>query len=563
VAGFVQAVALDLDGTLTEDGVVSDEVLTAMDECRDTGVSLVLVTGRIRDELQKDYPQLPAHLDALVYENGAVLQLAGQVRRCAAGIDPTLVSALRSRGLDLRQGEVILACHGSDAAAVSEEIIRLGLDAQVVHNRTELMVLPAGVSKGTGLRQALAELEVSAHNTVAVGDAENDLSMLDTAEIGVAVANAIDSVRRHADLRLEQQDGRGVAEFLRGPVISGGQVIRAGRHAVRIGQTPDGTAVTVPGAQASILVCGAPGTGKSHLTGLLVERWIAAGYTVLVIDPEGDHAALSRLHNTIVIDAAATDSDDELTQVLRQSAVSVVLDLSHLDAGGVRRYLDAVSGRVENLRSAYGRPQWVVTDEAHGPLRDGGPVTDTLRPHGGGYCYVTYLPESMCAPALASVDLTLTPISPEPTAEPGPARARYRASGATEITFHLDHRVTPHVRHRHKYADTPLPSHHRFAFREPDGRIISAASTMQEFEQQLRSVPAATVQHHALNRDFSRWTSSVLQDRELGALVLGAENELNARYANDLTRFREQLLAEIRHRYLGEEETQSNITARR
>jgi hypothetical protein len=36
---------------------------------------------------------------------------------------------------------------------------------------------------------------------------------------------------------------------------------------------------------------------------LLVERWIEGGYTVLVIDPEGDHAALSRLPATIVIDA--------------------------------------------------------------------------------------------------------------------------------------------------------------------------------------------------------------------------------------------------------------------
>ena len=53
------------------------------------------------------------------------------------------------------------------------------------------MVLPAGVTKGTGLGAVLAEMSLSPHNTVAVGDAENHLSLLGMAEIGVAVADAI------------------------------------------------------------------------------------------------------------------------------------------------------------------------------------------------------------------------------------------------------------------------------------------------------------------------------------------------------------------------------------
>ena len=48
MACFVQAVALDLDETLARDGVLSQDVLTAIDECRDTGVSLVVVTGHPR-----------------------------------------------------------------------------------------------------------------------------------------------------------------------------------------------------------------------------------------------------------------------------------------------------------------------------------------------------------------------------------------------------------------------------------------------------------------------------------------------------------------------------------
>ena len=62
------------------------------------------------------------------------------------------------------------------------------------------MILPAGVTKGSGLLEALGELGLSQHNTIGVGDAENDHSLLEVCEIGVAVANAVDAIRAHADV---------------------------------------------------------------------------------------------------------------------------------------------------------------------------------------------------------------------------------------------------------------------------------------------------------------------------------------------------------------------------
>jgi hypothetical protein len=247
-----------------------------------------------------------------------------------------------------------------------------------------------------------------------------------------------------------------------------------------------------------------------------------------------------------------------LLQALRQHHGSVVLDLSHLEPSQVRRYLDGVASGVETFRSSYGRPHWVVIDKAHGLLAEGGPISDTFAPARGGYCYVTYQPEGACAAALASIDLTLTPLVHDPSSPADPPRALFRLRGGSEIAFDVDARLTPHVRHRHKYADTPLPIRHRFAFRDQNGRVICSPGTLQEFEQQLRLVPAETVQHHALNRDFSRWSFTVLADRELGALLFGAENELTARYANDRDHFRQRLLTDVRQRYLGEEGGQPN-----
>jgi len=46
------------------------------------------------------------------------------------------------------------------------------------------MILLAGVTKGTGRLEALGDLGPSHHNTIGVGDAENDHSLLDAARSG-------------------------------------------------------------------------------------------------------------------------------------------------------------------------------------------------------------------------------------------------------------------------------------------------------------------------------------------------------------------------------------------
>ena len=173
-----------------------------------------------------------------------------------------LDDALAERGVPCRRGEVLLAIDGEHAATVVEVIGMLGLDCQIVRNRTAVMVLPAGVTKGTGLGAVLTEMTLSPHNTIAVGDAENDLSLFGVAEIGAAVASAVASVREHADLVLEKEDGAGVADLLAGPYLSGARRWCPPRWWVEIGTFDDGTPVKVPGSQARMLVTGPAGSGR-------------------------------------------------------------------------------------------------------------------------------------------------------------------------------------------------------------------------------------------------------------------------------------------------------------
>ena len=69
------ALATDYDGTLAEDGHVTDVTLDALHRLRASGRKLLLVTGRELPELQNAFPEL-AVFDCVVAENGGAALLA-------------------------------------------------------------------------------------------------------------------------------------------------------------------------------------------------------------------------------------------------------------------------------------------------------------------------------------------------------------------------------------------------------------------------------------------------------------------------------------------------------
>ena len=60
-------------------------------------------------------------------------------------------------------------------------------------------ILPKGVDKGLGLRKLTECLGCDMEKTVAVGDFDNDVSLVKEADIGYAVANAEEVVKEVAD----------------------------------------------------------------------------------------------------------------------------------------------------------------------------------------------------------------------------------------------------------------------------------------------------------------------------------------------------------------------------
>ena len=568
-----QALAFDYDGTLTEQGRPSPQMLAALRRVRDSGRRLVLVTGRILAELRAVFPEVDVEFDAIVAENGAVLADADGVRDLAPPIEPHLAQALAHRDIPCRVGRVVVACDHAYAAAVHDELDRLGIDGQLVRNRGALMVVPSGVTKGTGLLEALGELRISHHSTLAAGDAENDLPLLETAEVGVAVANAVDGLKRRADLVLDEPDGAGVTALLEGPVLAGEHRIFSDRWQIELGRTPQGRPVLLPSSQVSLLVTGGSCSGKSYLTGHLVEQLVQLRYGVLVVDREGDHVGLASRRGVVVVGGERPlPPPPEVVTLLGHRFGSVVLDLSLLAPARQDAYVAELHPLVRAVQLDSGSPHWIVHDEAHlAPGRPGETESHASVP-GSGQLLATYQPDQLPAEVCDHLDAAvLLPGGGDGAEEAAAFVAQHwtgsrsfeeqlaalhtgqavlvpLALGGPPRSFTVGPRRARHVRHWHKYTDAQLPHHlqFRFAGDDPD----ASAGNIREFHRELRRASADTLRSHASSRDLSRWVDQVLQERQLAADVARLEWELdNGRRTLEDTR--QRLLHAIEVRYLG------------
>ena len=203
----LSAFVLDYDGTIADDGVLVPEVRAAIGSVRRRGIVAVLATGRQLDDLRRVSADLGC-FDAIVAENGAVLHFpcSGQHAVLAHPPSAEFLEALRQRGVYFTTGECVVEADASTAPAMLDAVRTLELPLTLLFNRGRLMVLPVAVAKSTGLRQALRALRISVHNTVGIGDAENDHDLLDVCEVGAAVAWGSPALKKVAD---EVIPGRG------------------------------------------------------------------------------------------------------------------------------------------------------------------------------------------------------------------------------------------------------------------------------------------------------------------------------------------------------------------
>ena len=398
------AVALDFDGTIAHDSRVPPHVVDGLERLKATGRNLMLVTGRELDELLGIFPEI-AVFDRVVAENGALLYCPKDQSRRELGEPPppALVDLLVARGVPISVGSSIVATVEPHETVVLQTIRELGLELPVIFNKGAVMILPPGINKASGLKVALEELGLSARNLVAAGDAENDHALLDAAEYSVVVANAIPSLKAAADRVTVESRGDGVLELIADLIesdLARTPAVRE-RRAILVGKDATGVKVALPPYGASILVAGAPKSGKSALTKELLLCLCKMGYQLCVLDSRGEYLDFE----PAVIFGTRDHAPDpiEILSALEKPQTQAVVCLAAVPLRKRSAFFDEFSLAIHALREKSGRPHWLVVDEAQELV----PKSRAAREEfvAGNAIYVTADPAALANQLLAAVDV--------------------------------------------------------------------------------------------------------------------------------------------------------------
>jgi len=566
----IHVFACDYDRTIADGGRCSPEVAAALGRVRESGRKILLVTGRMLSDLRSVCADVDRMFDAVVAENGAVLYFPDtrEARTLGDAPESALVEELRRRGVPFDLGSSIIATTEGYAETALAAIRETGVERTLVFNKGALMLVPGGVTKGTGLEAALTVLALSHHNMVGVGDAENDHAFLAMSECAVAVADAIPALRERADYVTRAPGSRGVIEFIEEHLADDlvALVPRLTRHRLPIGEAGDGEPVTIAPHATRLLIVGPSASGKSTLTGLLVERLVESGRSVLLVDPEGDYQAFAELERVVVLGGSSErvlPTPGELRQLLHQPRTSLVLNLSAMTRAEKVAYATKALGAVALVRSTTGLPHWLILDEAHhiAPA-DGSPVAELLRGSTESLCLSTLdvsdlapelrtLPnvvaatelEAFAAATRAATGSRAPALAGTPLAE-GEVAIAWLGPEARAQRFRVAKRRVQHRRHVRKYTEGELPPDRSFYFRGPAGALNLRAANLVRFVELAEGVDEPTWAWHLGQHDYSTWARQQIKDDELAGALAAVETA-------DLppAESRRRALDEIRARY--------------
>ncbi len=264
-----QLIALDMDGTLlNKEKKISPGCKEAIEKALAAGKQVVLSTGRCRPELT-EYREL---IPGLRYVNGTsgamVYDFQEQKELYANRIEAEVVKELFAlakkeeamlhildeksfeqtdqlahldrygmgvyQEMHARTAEVHEDLYGfytanpfpaekvnlyhqsmESRARTKERIRALGLPVEMVDAEcASLEITARGVDKGVGLKKLCEALGIPVNATIAVGDADNDISVLRTAGLAVAMENALEQVKEIADVTVADCDHDGCAEAI-------------------------------------------------------------------------------------------------------------------------------------------------------------------------------------------------------------------------------------------------------------------------------------------------------------------------------------------------------------
>ena len=263
-------ICTDLDGTLLRnDKTISDENREAIEYFKREGGYFTFVTGRMYFTARRLYdmvkPNAPIgcingggiydyeqekYLWSMILPEGAK-ELVGAVYDAvpSAGIQMNALDAIYFcrdndamyhfrkrtgatflqgdyRTIDVPVGKVVFGDEEENIQKVVEVLSNHPRSKEFDYIRSERTlyeILPKGSSKGNLLIKLAEILGVDARKTVAIGDYNNDVSMIKAAGVGIAVSNAVEEAKAAADIVTVSNEEHAIAKIIE--MIDSGEII--------------------------------------------------------------------------------------------------------------------------------------------------------------------------------------------------------------------------------------------------------------------------------------------------------------------------------------------------
>jgi len=254
----------DIDGTLLDSNhLLQEKTRTVLKKCQERGIWVTIATGKnwdavgpLADELDIRVPlilsngallenrersfevklRIPAdimrgiirvcrdiEMDLIIYlddtvrverltYNSSFLQRFGSTEMLEVGRWETLGEKIggvhKCMVIDRNSTQRLVDLEGRLRGEVSSEL-------EYCLSMPEILdMTPKGATKGAGLNNLCAHLNIPLSSVIAFGDGNNDIEMLGEAGLGVAVANGMTQVKACADLVVPSNDLNGPAQFL-------------------------------------------------------------------------------------------------------------------------------------------------------------------------------------------------------------------------------------------------------------------------------------------------------------------------------------------------------------